>query len=358
MPLPPHTALVELSTSHLVCLQSQILFLKQAGAPVDLFLSSRARGRSAFLNGADRIHFLDVDNGIGGRWRVARALRRAFLDLGVEAAVFNTAEGNHVRDFCLIAPPGIRYAGLLHHTNKLGRSFTQRVISRRIRRYYVLMDYLLDSLPEPGRLTFAGMSPVFHAGPPAGRTATPAAGLLVCIPGELEFRRRDYRGLAAALRASPPGPGLRFVLLGSARTSDGRAILEMFDQTGHGDHIRSFPDYVDQETFTAVLAESDLILPLTHPGIGLYDDYRYTQVSGSFLEALAYRCPMALDRSWSTVRGFQEISLFYEPAELLPVLNRLLDDRRPLQEIRERFSRSELYSFQYQQDRFLSLLQP
>jgi hypothetical protein len=129
MPFPPHTALVEFSTSHLMCLQSQILFLKESGATVELFLSTHARERASFLTGADRIHYLNVQNGLKGRWRTVVALRRALGDLGVEAVVFNTAEGNHVRDFLLIAPRGLLYAGFLHHTNKMGRSFTQRLIS-------------------------------------------------------------------------------------------------------------------------------------------------------------------------------------------------------------------------------------
>ncbi len=84
-----------------------------------------------------------------------------------------------------------------------------------------------------------------------------------------------------------------------------------------------FPDYVRQGVFAGYLARCDVILPLTHPGIGLYADYRYHQVSGSFLEALAYSVPMLLDRSWTGVREFEEISLFYDREELIPTVNGL-----------------------------------
>jgi hypothetical protein len=358
MPLPLHTALVEFSTSHLMCLQSQIRFLKEAGAAVELFLSTRARERASFLTGADRIHYLDVENGLRGRWRTVTTLRRALVDLGVGAVVFNTAEGNHVRDFSLIAPGGLLYAGFLHHTNKMGRSFTQRLISRRIRRYYVLMDYLLGGLPASTGCRFAAVSPIFHAAPPAQTPAKPPGEFWVCIPGEVEFRRRDYQGLAEAIRKTPPDPRIRFILLGSAQTNDSAAFHELLEQTGRSSQFLVFPDYVSQEVFAGYLARCDLILPLTHPGIGLYADYRYHQVSGSFLEALAYSVPMLLDRSWTGVREFEEISLFYDREELIPTTNRLTQDGQTLAQVRERYARSHTFSFAEQQRRFLEMLKP
>jgi hypothetical protein len=358
MPSPPHTALVEFSTSHLMCLQSQIRFLKECGATVELFLSTHARERASFLTGADRIHYLDVQNGLKGRWRTVIALRRALGDLGVEVVVFNTAEGNHVRDFTLIAPGGLLYAGFLHHTNKLGRSFTQRLISRRIRRYYVLMDYLLGGLPASTGCRFAAVSPIFHAAKPPDTPPKPPGEFWICIPGEVEFRRRDYRGLAEAISKTPPDPRIRFILLGSAQTKDSAAFQELLERTGRSSQFLVFPDYVRQGVFAGYLARCDLILPLTHPGIGLYGDYRYHQVSGSFLEALAYSVPMLLDRSWTGVREFEEISLFYDREELIPTVNGLAHNSHPLAQVRERYARSQTFSFTEQQRRFLEMLTP
>jgi hypothetical protein len=358
MPFPPHTALVEFSTSHLICLQSQIRFLKEAGATVELFLSTQARERASSLTGADRVHYLDVQNGLKGRWRTVIALRRALRDLGVEAVVFNTAEGNHVRDFSLIAPGGILYAGFLHHANKMGRSFTQRLISGRIRRYYVLMEYLLGGLPVSTGCHFAAVSLIFHAANPPEATAKPPGEFWICIPGELEFRRRDYQGLAEAIRKNPPDPRIRFILLGSAQTRDSAAFQELLGRTGRNSRFLVFPDYVSQEVFAGYLARCDLILPLTHPGIELYNHYRYHQVSGSFLEALAYSVPMLLDRSWTGIPEFEEISLFYDREDLIPTVNRLAQDSQPLAEVRRRYALSQTFSFAEQQRRFLEMLSP
>jgi hypothetical protein len=359
MPHPPHTALVEFSTSHLICLQSQIRFLTEAGATVELILATQARERAMFLTGAHRTHYLDVQYGLKGRWRTVIALRRALGELGVDAVVFNTAEGNHVRDFSLIAPGGLLYAGFLHHTNKMRRSFTQRLISRRLRRYFVLMDYLLDGLPDSTGCRFAAVSPIFHASDnPPEETAKPPGEFWICIPGEVEFRRRDYQGLAEAVRKTVPDPRIRFILLGSAQTQDSAAFEGLLGRSDRRSQFVVFPDYVSQEVFAGYLARCDLILPLTHPGIGLYTDYRHHQVSGSFLEALAYSVPMLLDRSWTGVREFEEISLFYDREELIPTLNDLAQDGRPLTRLRERYARSRVFSFAEQQRRFLEMLEP
>ncbi len=163
MPSPPHTALVEFSTSHLMCLRSQIRFLKE----------SRRNCRTLPLHARTGTRVVPDRSGPDPLPRCAERLEGPLADRdrtspgagrpGGRSVVFNTAEGNHVRDFSLIAPGGLLYAGFLHHTNKLGRSFTQRLISRRIRRYYVLMDYLLGGLPASTGCRFAAVSPIFHA---------------------------------------------------------------------------------------------------------------------------------------------------------------------------------------------------
>jgi hypothetical protein len=240
----------------------------------------------------------------------------------------------------------------------MGRSFTQRLISRRIRRYYVLMDYLLGDLPASTGCRFAAVSPIFHAASAPEATAKPPGEFWICIPGEVEFRRRDYQGLAEAVRKTPPDPRIRFILLGSAQTKDSAAFLELLGRTGRSSQFLVFPDYVRQEVFAGYLARCDVILPLTHPGIGLYADYRHHQVSGSFLEALAYSVPMLLDGSWTGVREFEEISLFYDLEELIPTINRLAQDSNPLAQVRDRYARSQTFSFTEQQRRFLEMLTP
>jgi len=356
MSFPSHTALVEFSTSHLECLQAQITFLKQVGGAVDVFLPTEARERASFLTGADSIRYFDVQYGLRGRWRTVMALRRALVGLAVQAVVFNTAEGNHVRDFCLVAPRGMTYAGILHHVDKITRSFTQKLISLRIRRYYVLMDYLLSSLPSTTRCRFVSFSPIVPAAPSPEGPVKPPGEFWVCIPGELEFRRRDYAGLAEAVRRTPPDPAIRFILLGSARTPDGDRFKEAIAKTGAAAQFRLFQGFVDQTVFAGVLSRADVLLPLIHPGISLYSCYRHHQVSGTFLQALSYGRPMMMDRSWAGAVDFDEIALFYDLDNMIPMLNRLSSDGSMLAGIRERFSRAGKFSFAVQQQRYLDLL--
>jgi hypothetical protein len=220
------------------------------------------------------------------------------------------------------------------------------------------MDYLLDAVPAGVRGTFASVSPIFCPSAPGNEPVKPQGEFWVCIPGELEFRRRDYVGLAEALRATPPHPAMRFLLVGSARTPDGGRFAEMIREAGLESRFVLFREYVAQDLFNGYVARSDVVLPLTHPGIELYTHYRRYQVSGTFLQALRYSRPLLLDRSWAGVPEFDEIALFYDLPALVATLNSLAADHRALGDVHERFARSPRFSFATHQKRFLDLLRP
>ena len=358
MPKRTPTALIEFSVSHLECLHSQILFLKSAGAEIHLVLPDRLRAYAGNLDKSVFVYFLSEGDGCAVHWLMLLQLRRYLVKHNVKTVVFNTGEGNAVRNFSVIAPRWINYAGILHHAEKLRNSFTQFVIGRTVKKYFVMSDYLLEYIPRRTRQKVRSFSPIFL--PDEGRVDVPKPKeeFWVCIPGVVEYRRRDYAGLVRALKTTPVDPAVRFIILGTGtgREGDELAFRRMVADAHMEEHFVFFEEFIPQNVFVGYLRQSDLILPLLHPGIAIYDSYRYHGISGTFNLAFGLGVPMLMDTSWECLEDFQRTSLFYQPEAVVSSINSLVHDRTPIAAKRMAIQSYEKFSFQYQRDRYIDFL--
>jgi hypothetical protein len=356
MPVPSPVAIVEFSHSHLDCARAQVLFLKRAGIPVHLVLPASSAGQISHHEPPDHLYLLPTAPGFRGHWTKVLALREYVRSQGIRTVVFNTAEGNDVRDYCLIASADVLHAGTLHHTNKLRGSFTQRLISRKVRRYFVLMDFLLEGLPHVDGLRFSSFIPLFDpvcASPPLIK---PDNEFWVCVPGEFEYRRRDYLGLAEELRTKELDKSIRLIFLGSAGNRDGENFRTLLAGSKHAAQCTLFADHVPGPLFDNYLRLADLFLPLLHPSTPIYQNYRQFQTSGTFFLAYSAGTPMLCDDSWQEIPLFQQTALFYPLGRLVERLNALARDNSPLLAQRTAIRSHPGLTFAAQQDRFLRLL--
>jgi hypothetical protein len=153
-------------------------------------------------------------------------------------------------------------------------------------------------------------------------------------------------------------PSVRFIVLGAGATQDGdgEEFASMVQATGREDQFVLFSQYVPHDLFASYLMQSDVVLPLLHPGTQDYTHYRFQQVSGAFLLAIGYSLPMLLDRSWEGIEDFRARSFFYGPGELIPTLNDIVARRSMVSDKLKEIGFIQKYSFASQQQRYLSLL--
>ena len=103
MPDKIQVALIEVGTSHDECLGAQIAYLKHHGCGVHLILNDKVVGRTSQFDGADQIYKIGDPQGPYQRWKAAYRIKEYLSTHSIQAAVFNTAHGKVVRNFCLIA---------------------------------------------------------------------------------------------------------------------------------------------------------------------------------------------------------------------------------------------------------------
>ncbi len=350
-------ALVEVGDSHDECLHAQIEYLRRHDFRVHLILSQRVQQRAGRFENVDRTVVVPAMRGLGQAWRVAFWIQRYLRNEKIQTAVLNTAHGRVVRNFCLIAGRNIRLLGILHGARKLlQRSFTQRIISRRIETYFVLNDYIRDHvLAVRPEAPVTSLYPVYLPGCEAGVLNSQnelSQPFTICIPGPVHSSRRDYDGLLDMLAADTLPPNVRFVLLGQCSEETYARLTARFAAINLVDRFILFREFVSQEEFHRQLVACNLVMPLIHPQTPNFSLYRTLQITGSFNLAFAYRKPLLMHRGFSDVEDFQRTACFYDDSDLTKVLGRLASDRDALTKQQEELRTWEKLQVAYQAQRY------
>lgn len=330
--------LVELGTSHGDCLYSQALILGMAGWTVELICSPELE---PYIPGlaphVERIERLEPDDGVRSHWRRVLRTHRRIRDANPALVVLNSAQGRSVRDFFLLPHShSVPFFGILHQVDKLTESFTQRLITPHMHGYFLLDDHLRSlALPEASK-PVASFYPIFfpelpeptggsHGADQSLPDEKSADDIWICVPGSVEFKRRDYRALWELGDALAAYPRTRFILLGrcdSARP-DGARLRQELASRGLTERFRLFDDFVPPATFHAWLRRCDLVMPLLHAKRPEFEYYENRRVSFAFHLAAGRRIPLLVDRYFERFADYRGNALFYDPNRMATALNDL-----------------------------------
>lgn len=332
--VPPAGArvlLLESSRSHSECLHAQIRFLNACGVPVYLWINAG----SPFRLPADELVVETrtlSGTSLTDRLRTGLALRRYVREQGITTVLFNTAHGLFTRDVAyLLAGTGVRLAGLCHHAEKMGVGATQNLISRRVHHYFVLHPYMKRwAKPTPG-VTIESFYNIFFVDPAEqGAPVLPAVGeeVRVVLPGGFEPNRRDYPALQQLARTGQIPERMKIVLLGDCTANEhGLVLRDTLRAEGLERHFVLFEGYVSDEVFFEEMRRAAVVLPLLHPGLFYWHIFSQYSISGSYNLAFAFRKPiLSVTEPFSSYEIFRNVGLFYEPAALGALLQRIAAD--------------------------------
>ena len=351
------TALIELGSSHDECLYSQAAFLADASHEVHLVVSPDLEARVSGWDCVAGLHILDSSGGEWGALRTAWRLRALLDAIGADTAVFNTAQGAVVRDFTLLPQGGRRLAGVLHNIHKLRDSRGQRLISRRIKRYLVLNDYLLENRDDRLDLTLGWFYPIFFPQVEGVPVDKQPGEFWAAVPGKIDFQRRDYRGLLQGMVDTELPANLKFLMLGPYENDDvRREVQELAATTGQPGRFRFFDGFVENATLQSYLKASDLVLTLLHPGTERFGEYSRIQITGSFNLAYGHKVPLLMENFFARYRAFVGNSIFYGKDDLVPTLARLAADPGPIAPLKAAMAEDPRLTFEYQRDQYLAVV--
>lgn len=304
-------AIVEIGGSHDECILSQVIALKNSGCWV-VFCSTKEmyERNEHFSKWFDEFHEIILPKKMIGDFFVMQKLNKWFAQNAISKVILNTAQGGHMRNLCLTSHRKTQFFGILHTTKLLEGSFTQNLISKKIKHYFVLNDTLKQKIKPPKGITIHSFYPLDY--PSFGKEIEkPTDEFWVTIIGGVEFRRKDLKGFISFAKNTPAN--VKFIFLGKSDTShsDVQQFNQLLEENNLLSKVTLFDTFIDQKTFDAYLKKTDCIVPLVHPDTPSADEYFNRQISGAINVAFSYSIPMMIHEAYSNWEDFQSGVQFY-----------------------------------------------
>ncbi|MCL1943756.1 MAG: glycosyltransferase family 4 protein [Candidatus Azobacteroides sp.] len=207
------TVIIEFGNSHDECLYSQLLFLKEKGHEVTLVCSEELKKQVEPFSEADEIRFYPFYKKGFSRMMLLFKLWRFLVKNNFDKIIFNKAQNKIVQNFLGFPfPKKTGFAGTIHNPKKLQTSLRQKLITRKIKKYFVLNDYLKEAV-RPAGFEVESYYPVFFPQVEVIPLSKEPDEVWICIPGPVDFNRRNYVSLFSALEQKVPDARIKFILL-------------------------------------------------------------------------------------------------------------------------------------------------
>ena len=347
-------AIIEFDNSHDELLYSQVKFLNAYNISPHIIINQNMESRLVFLKDFSQCKTFNPPKNFFSRIKMILEIFQFIRINNVTKIILNSAHGILVRDFCILAPRNIEIIGVLHYVDKLTNSFTQKLISSRVKKYFVLNDYLLHLIKSARQKEFRSFYPIYFNSFNKIQTDKTNEEIWITIPGPIEFLKRDYLGLFDNIKTL--STKIKFIFLGRADTVDGKLLKSILVERSLINHCIFFDGFIDWDTFLSYMSDSDIIMPLIHPSNPRFEDYQSKHISGSFNLSFGLGIPMLIHESFSDKSDFQISSVFYSLYELQNILNGLSADRNKLLDIKRNILSYPKFSFEYQSKNYNDFL--
>lgn len=368
--LPERIALIEFDSSHDECLLTQVKALKKYGCWVLLVTNEIIKNRNQHLKPLVD-EWIDIDfrgsnnhrNGLKGAAigdaMIIRRLMRKLKEEKIDRVVFNTAQGGHVRNACLFSLfRKIEFVGIVHTVRKFQGSFTQKVISLKIKKYFVLGEFLKEQIPlistPLNRRNSRRVESFYPLDFPDKLENLQVEGHThISLIGSVEKRRKDLDGFISLIQQCDSS--VTFSFLGKADPTNNEVIefKKNLEAINCLDRVEFYEKFVNSETISQILRKTTAILPLIHPHTPSSEEYFRHQISGSMNIALGYKIPLLLHESYRKIGELNTASCYYEVDKFLDVINQLRQDNSS---IRESIRSTKKYRAEYQHKTFLDFI--
>lgn len=302
-------ALVEIGGSHDECMLTQMHAIRNYGHAIVLITTANVAERNPiFKEYVNEIYLVDTEN--TARKAVVREVWKKLKGDKIDQAIFNTAQGKVIRDLCVKALfHPIKFVGVIHTTRMFTESFTQKIIHRKIKKYFLLSEFLCSKVTPPKGVSVAYFYPLRFPTTPAPKESSK---IIIAIIGGVEERRKDLEGFLTVL-PTLQNENIQFIFLGKSDASkpEVRSFLNRLKEYDVTDLVTTFDVFVPQETFDAVVQNATFILPLVHPDTPSADQYFRNQISGAMTVSFGYKVPMLIHAAYQGIEEMQAASFYY-----------------------------------------------
>lgn len=350
--------LAEFNKTHIEVLHSQILFFLKKHYKVNLWINNEAEfhdiynGKVKVIREKTKISSLNI----GLLYKIVRFVQRHKIKI----IVLNTAHGILVRNLCLLLLNSrIEVIGVLHQSHKLLKSGTQNIISRKIKKYFVLNDYVKKFIDEKTRSSFNinVFYPIFFSH--ESKAEKSSDKIIITIPGRVIQTRKDYIFLLKnilSLRDELKNK-FQFIFLGTVTKHESPEVLEMIHENSiNDDLVKIYKKHLTEKDFNDALQISDYIMPLIHPSSHSFSQYLTTEISGAFNTAFAFKKPLLMHDSFKEFEDFKKFSVFYNENNFEHLLERIAKHDLT-KEIKKSYENYKKFDLDFQIENYIKFIE-
>ena len=352
-------ALIEIGGSHDECLLSQMHAIKSTGRKILLITSPQVVQRNPeFMEYLDDRLLVDMSGSSSERAKEVSRIWKKVKASKCEKVVLNTAEGNLVRSLSLKALfSKIQFIGIVHSTRKFENSFTQKIINKKIKKYLMLSENLVNSITPPSGVRVNYFYPIRYS---TQKTTAEKTGhakdhrKTVVIIGGVENRRKDLSGFLTLVE-SIKRDELKFIFLGKSdeKLDDVQEFQREIEERKVSDLLKTYDHFVSQEEFDAQVQNADLIMPIVHPNTKSAEEYFKSRMSGAMSVSFGYKVPMLIHEGYEQINEMKAASFYYNFENFETVLFSALEaaDTKKAE-----MKAHEAYNVEFQEQRYLKFL--
>ncbi len=341
----------EHTSSHSELLYSQIKFLDEHNQAIHLWINNKSDTSDLTLA---RLTLVDPSH---SKYKTFYRFIRYIVAQKIDVIVFNTSHGLFIRDLSiLLLLSKVKTFGILHQADKLMHSFTQKVISLKVKNYFVLNDFVLEWLNKnykSDKIKFSSFYPIYF--PERFYSKREQQSYIVfCIPGAIEPERKDYDFLISYLQNSKSeiSNRIKFKLLGNISSDNGKQLYAKLSANKIENRFITFNSYVTNEVFFKEIINSDFIFPLIHPSGKHFKAFYETGISGAFSLALGFNKPLLLHEQFRTNDDYINVSVFYNEENLSETLNSIMTNQLLISQLENAYQNIPKLNFQLQAKRY------
>ncbi|MBS1494950.1 MAG: hypothetical protein JST55_15665 [Bacteroidetes bacterium] len=351
--------LAEFNKSHTEVLHTQILFFLQKNYKVNLWINHEAEfednyeGKVKIIREDTKISSLNI----GLLYKIVRFVQRN----KIKKVILNTAHGILVRNLCLLLMNSkVEVIGVIHQAHKLLKSSTQRIISRKIKKYFVLNDYVKEFMDTKTNKAYNinVFYPIFFNTKNSSNKNNNSK-IIITVPGNVIQTRKDYVFLVKSILKlnDELKQKLQFIFLGTTSKNESAEVLELVSKNKIDENLlRIYKKHVSDEEFNHVLQQSDYILPLIHPSSNSYNEYLSTEISGAFNTAFAFKKPLLMFESFNKFEDFKKFALFYNEKNFVQLLERLIKEDLT-KEIKKNYENYKKFNLDFQTENYINFIE-
>lgn len=178
------------------------------------------------------------------------------------------------------------------------------------------------------------------------KSQEPVNQFTITIPGGINHKNRDYHHFMSWLNQIKPNTTLEVVFLGKSRPPAIKKFEKSISNTKIT--IRSFYQYVDQQTYLTQLRKTDLLLAPLKPQVKFRrfrESYGYSKISGAINDCIKFAIPLVLPTFYPIESSLKHLILRYSDQKSFdqvmdqclnsPLSRSVLSEKYTLSKVRE-----------------------